>query len=99
MTSDDPVRRRCGYGLLYEISKDKRKSAPGNGYFLDHLDRISSSWSGQPVDVLMSMAVAVQGIGIRNKDLHGPALSLAREIGDIDFDPGTASYAAYLASI
>ena len=35
----------------------------------------------------MSMAVAVQGIGIRNKDLHGPALSLAREIGDINFDP------------
>ena len=59
MTSDDPVRRRCGYGLLYEISKDKRKSAPGNGYFLEHLDRISSTWKSQPVDVLMAMAGAM----------------------------------------
>lgn len=87
MSSDDPVRRRCGYGLLYEITKDKRKSAPDDAFFLEHLDRIASSWKDQPMSVLMAMAGAMQGIGVRNKILHGPALALARTIGPIDFDP------------
>jgi 3-methyladenine DNA glycosylase AlkD len=87
MTSDDPVRRPCGYGLLYEISKDKRRSAPDDAYFRDHLDRIDASWKDQPILVLMAMGGAVQGIGVRNKELHSPALALAHTIGPIDFDP------------
>ena len=26
--SKDPVRRRCGYGLLYEVSKSRRRALP-----------------------------------------------------------------------
>ena len=87
MSSEDPVRRRCGYGLLYEMSKDKRKSAPDNAYFLAHLYRIETSWRKEPMSVLMAMAGALQGIGVRNKELHTPALALAQTIGPIDFDP------------
>ena len=28
IVSEDETRRRCGYGLLYEVSKSKKKSAP-----------------------------------------------------------------------
>lgn len=87
ISSEDAVRRRCGYGLLYEMSKDKRKSAPENAFFQEHLERIEASWKDQPIPVLMAMGVAVQGVGIRNKELHAPALALARQIGPIDFDP------------
>lgn len=31
--SRDAVRKGCGYGLLYEIAKDKRKTAPNEDYF------------------------------------------------------------------
>tara|TARA_B100000029_G_scaffold364407_1_gene357600 strand:- start:182 stop:805 length:624 start_codon:yes stop_codon:yes gene_type:complete len=54
--SRDQVRKRCGYGLLYEISKDKRKSAPDEDYFLAHIERIDKQRAKQPIPVLMSMA-------------------------------------------
>ncbi len=87
IASDDENRRRCGYGLLYELSKDKRKSAPDNRFFEGHLEGIAATWKDQSIPVLMAMAGAIQGIGVRNKELHGPSLALAREIGPIDFDP------------
>src|SRR5262245_30407831 len=34
--SDDPVRRDCGYGLLYEASKFSGKKAPSEELFLAH---------------------------------------------------------------
>ncbi len=85
--SRDPVRKRCGYGLLYEISKDKRKTAPDESYFMAHIDRIAKHHAKQPVPLLMSMAGALQGIGKRTKQLNRAALKVARTIGPIDFDP------------
>ena len=87
VVSEDPVRRRCGYGLLYEISKDKKKSAPDDGYFLDHIARIDKTYPKQATSELMAMAGALMGIGKRNKDLNAAALKVARKIGPIDFDP------------
>ena len=85
--SEDPVRRDCGYGLLYEISKDKKKSAPDEAYFLNHIAHIEQSYTGQPISVLMSMAAALMGMGKRSKVLNAAALKVAKQIGPIDFDP------------
>jgi 3-methyladenine DNA glycosylase AlkD len=85
--SKDPVRRRCGYGLLYEISKSKKKSAPNDEYFLDHIARIEKTYPKQSTTALMAMAGALMGIGKRNKKLNAAALRVARKIGPIDFDP------------
>lgn len=86
MRSDDVVRRRCGYGLLYEISKDKRKSAPDDDYFLGWIEHIEGSWKEQSINTLCAMAGALMGIGKRNKVLNAAALRVAREIGPIHFD-------------
>lgn len=85
IASDDETRQGCGYGLLYETSKSKKKSAPEDDYFLAHIKKIEQNFEHASVDVLMSMACAVQGIGIRNKTLHAHALPLARKIGPITF--------------
>lgn len=85
--SKDPVRRRCGYGLLYEISKNKKKSATEEEYFLTHVAHIKKTYPKQPTTVLMSMATALMGIGKRSRELNVAALAVAMKIGPIDFDP------------
>jgi len=85
--SKDPVRRDCGYGLLYEISKSKKKSAPEEEYFLAHIAHIEKTYQKQSTAVLMSMANALMGIGKRSKQLNAAALKVAVKIGPIDFDP------------
>lgn len=83
----DAMRRRCGYGLLYEISKSKKKSAPDEAWFLDHVKRMEKVWSKETPQMLCSLGGALMGIGMRSKKLHKPALKLAKEIGPIHFDP------------
>jgi 3-methyladenine DNA glycosylase AlkD len=85
--SEDPVRRDCGYGLLYEISKNKKKSAPTEEYFLAHIAHIQKTYQKQSIAVLMSMGTALMGIGKRSKKLNAAALKVAVKIGPIDFDP------------
>ncbi len=85
--SKDPVRRGCGYGLLYEISKSKTKSAPEEEYFLAHIAHIEKTYQKQSIMALMSMATALMGIGKRSKELNAAALKVAVKIGPIDFDP------------
>ncbi|MEM9689336.1 MAG: DNA alkylation repair protein [Pseudomonadota bacterium] len=87
IASSDPVRQRCGYGLLYEISKDKKKSAPDDAFFLDHIATINKASANAPIDTLLAMGGALMGIGKRNKQLNTAALKVARKIGPIDFDP------------
>jgi len=87
MSSDDPIRRRCAYGLLYEFSKSKKKDAPDNHYFLAAIDHIDQEFNKQDINVQMAMGGAIMGIGMRNLQLHAPALKLAQKIGPIDFDP------------
>ena len=86
--SKDPVRQRCGYGLLYETSKSYKKSAPDEAHFLNHVAHIDKSCEKKSIDILMAMAGALMGIGKRSKALHSEALRVARKIGPIDFDPG-----------
>ena len=85
--SKDPVRRRCGYGLLYEISRSRKKSAPDDEYFLAHIQRIDGTYANESTQILMSMAGALLGMGKRSKVLNKAALKIAKKIGPIDFDP------------
>ena len=87
IVSKDPVRQRCGYGLLYEISKQKKKSAPEEDYFLAHITNIDKTYPKQSTNILMAMAGALMGMGKRTKKLNAAALKVARKIGPIDFDP------------
>ena len=86
MVSKDPVRRRCGHGLLYELSKSKKKSAPDNAYFLSQIQRIEKTYQKESIPVLMSMAGALMGMGMRNLELNQAAIPVAKKIGPIDFD-------------
>ncbi len=85
--SDDHQRVRCGYGLLYEISKDQRKSAPDERYFLAHIDKIDKRYNSQSINILMAMASALMGIGKRTAALNAAAVKVAKKIGPVDFDP------------
>ena len=84
--SKDPVRRSCGYGLLYEVSKSKKKSAPDEATFLAYVEHIDQRYAKESTDILMSMAGALLGIGKRTKKLNRAALRVAKKIGPIDFD-------------
>ncbi len=85
--SEDPVRRRCGYGLLYEVSKWKKKSAPDESWFRGYVESIDAAWATEDIDTLMAMGTALMGIGMRSRPLHAAALKVAKKIGPIDFDP------------
>ncbi|MBV7328420.1 DNA alkylation repair protein [Chloroflexi bacterium TSY] len=82
----DPMRRRCGYGLLYEIAKSKRKSAPNDDFFEEQILHIESSYPTEIPFVNHALGVALMGIGMRNQLLHAKALKLAREIGDLQIE-------------
>lgn len=86
MAHADPARRRCGFGLLYELSKSKKKSAPDEAYFLGWVKHIEAAYPAADTDTLMAMGTALRGVGKRTKKLNAAALKVARKIGPIDFD-------------
>lgn len=83
--SDDPVRRDCGYGLVYEASKLTGKKAPSDAYFMALVERIANTIDGEPERVRLSMATALMGIGKRSAALNKAALKVARDVGPIEF--------------
>lgn len=85
--SEDPVRRGCGYGLIYELSKSKKKGAPSDEDFEAWLARIDATWGDADIDELMAMGTALMGVGKRSARLWPEAVRLAREISPIDWDP------------
>lgn len=83
--SDDPVRRDCGYGLLYEASKLPGKKAPSEAFFLAHVARIADTIEKEPERVRLAMGTALMGIGKRSAALNEAALKVARDVGPIEF--------------
>jgi hypothetical protein len=83
--SDDPVRRDCGYGLLYEASKTSGNKAPSEAFFLAHVKRIADRIGKEPEKVRLSMGAALMGIGKRSANLNKAALKVARAVGPIEF--------------
>ena len=84
--SEDPVRRSCGYGLLYEISKFSGRKAPDERYFLDHVAHIGKTIDRESSDVRMAMGAALMGIGKRSAKLNAAALKVAEAVGPIEFE-------------
>ncbi|MDV6031232.1 MAG: hypothetical protein F9B45_14250 [Phycisphaera sp. RhM] len=87
MESDDPVRRRCAYGLIYELSK-KNPKGMDDEFLLVLIDRIKNHIKGEEMWVRESMNTALMGIGKRNKKLNQAALRAAKAIGPVDIDYG-----------
>lgn len=85
INSTDPVRRSCGYGLLYEISKWKKKSVPDEAFFIEKIEHISKTFSNENFHVKGAMGGALMGIGKRSVVLNTKALKVAKRIGPIPF--------------
>jgi 3-methyladenine DNA glycosylase AlkD len=83
--SKDPIRRDCGYGLLYEASKLSGKKAPSEAFFIEHIELIADKIGNELENVRLSMAMALMGIGKRNAVLNKAALKVALEVGPIEF--------------
>lgn len=83
IASSDKVRRRCGYGLLSEIAGSKKKSAPDDEFFQDHIARIHKNYrnSGK-----VEGAYALLCMGKRNAKLNATALKVAKEMGPVEYE-------------
>ena len=84
--SSDPVRRTCGYGLLYEISKFTGKKAPDEEFFLKHVEHIGETIADETSSVRLAMGGALMGIGKRSARLNEVALVVAEAVGPIEFE-------------
>ncbi len=87
MESEDPVRRRCSYLLLYELSKKKIK-AMDDAYLLDRINHIRHAIHDENMWVREAMVTALMGIGKRNRTLNEAAIRAAEAIGPVDIDYG-----------
>ncbi|KAA5539424.1 DNA alkylation repair protein [Roseiconus nitratireducens] len=87
MNSQDEVRRRCGYSLLYELSKRKVK-AMDDDYCLQRIADIREHIHDEPMWVREAMNTALMGLGKRNKTLNQAAIKAAKAIGPVQIDYG-----------
>jgi len=87
MDSQDPVRRRCGYSLLYELSK-KNPKGMDDEFLLERIAHIQKTIHGEDMWVRESMNAALMGIGKRNRTLNKAAVRAAKAIGPVDIDYG-----------
>ncbi len=87
MGRKDAIRRRCGYALLYELSKKEVKGMD-DAYLLERIDHIRDAIHGEEMWVRESMSGALMGIGKRNKKLNKAAIRAAKAIGPVDVDYG-----------
>jgi len=83
----DDIRRRCGYGLLYELSKKKIRGMDDD-WLLARIDHIQKTIQGEEMWVREAMNGALMGIGKRNRKLNTAAIRAARAIGPVDVDYG-----------
>lgn len=89
LESDDGMRRRCAYGLLYELSKMKKVDGMTDEFLLECISQIQNSIHDEEnMWVRESMNGALMGIGKRNKKLNSAAIKAAKAIGPVDIDYG-----------
>lgn len=84
---DDEIRRRCGYSLLYELSK-KNPAGMDDRYLLDRIRLIQETIHEQPMWVREAMNNSLLGIGKRNKKLNAAAIRAVKAIGPVDINYG-----------
>ena len=88
MASPDSVRRSCGYGLVYELAKDKKDKRLTDEFFLGCMETIRKTIANEENGVRVGMGGALLSIGKRNKKLNAAAIKVAKAIGPIDFSDG-----------
>ena len=88
MASKDPVRRSCGYGLVYELAKDKKDKRLTDEFFLGCVEKIGNTIAKEENWVRVGMGGALMSIGKRNKKLNAAAIKVAKAIGPIHFSDG-----------
>ncbi len=88
MDSKDPVRRCCGYGLLYELGKDKRDKELTDAFFKKYVERIRKTIRDEENWVRNAMNTSLLSIGKRNLALNKATLKAAKAIGPVDVDYG-----------
>ena len=88
MTSKDPVRRSCGYGLVYELAKDNKDKRLTDEFFLGCVEKIGKTIAQEQNGVRVGMGGALVSIGKRNKKLNSAAIKVAKAIGPIHFSDG-----------
>ena len=88
LATNHDSKRRCGYGLLYELSKNKRNKALTDDFFLSCINDINDRIFDMNETPTMrgSMAGALMGIGKRNKILNLRAIEVATAVGPVDFN-------------
>ncbi len=87
MDSNDNMRKRCAYGLLYELSK-KNVDGMDDDFYLGCLNTIQETIHDEEMWVRESMLGAIMGIGKRSKKLNKAAIKVARAVGEVDIDYG-----------
>ncbi|MCC6909224.1 MAG: DNA alkylation repair protein [Phycisphaerales bacterium] len=85
--SPDVDRRRCGYGLLYELSKKNIKGMD-DAFCLARIDHIERTIRDEDMWVREAMGTSLLGIGKRNRKLNQAALRAAKAVGPLDIDYG-----------
>lgn len=88
MKSDDAIRRQCGYGLVYEFSKNKRDKQFTDDFFLGCITIIDQKIAQEISSVRMAMGTALMGMGKRNLVLNTAAVKVAKTVGSIAFGDG-----------
>lgn len=86
--SNSIPRKKSAYGLLYELSKNKRDKRLSDPFFLSIISDIDLTIDSEPKTVRLSMASALMGIGKRNLTLNKAAIDVAQRIGPVDFNEG-----------
>ncbi|TPH13968.1 DNA alkylation repair protein [Litorilituus lipolyticus] len=85
LNSNDLNRRKCAFGLVYEFSKKKSKIYTEDFFMLVITD-IANNFAKEAKSVQLAMGGALMGIGKRSVALNQAALSLAHQLGPIDFN-------------
>jgi 3-methyladenine DNA glycosylase AlkD len=88
MASKDPVRRSYGYGLVYELAKNKKDKRLTDEFFLGCVEKIGKTIAKEENRVRVGMGGALMSIGKRNRKLNTTAIKLAKAIGPIHFSGG-----------
>jgi 3-methyladenine DNA glycosylase AlkD len=88
MASKDSVRRGCGYGLVYELAKDKKDERLTDEFFRGCVETIARTIVKEENRVRVGMGGALISIGKRNKKLNAAAIKVAKAIGPIHFRDG-----------
>jgi len=90
LASDEANRRKCAFGLVYEFSKKKSKTYTED-FFMSVINDIAISFDKETKPVRLAMGSALMGIGKRSVALNQAALSLANQLGPIDFNEDGSS--------